>query len=374
MLWSTCQNRESAASLLIGPIQPFREVQVLARVSLCPDGMRQVLPAINGLFVWALATGRLFGCASTPMPDPAESPAALQMFAAAARSPQDPNLVALGRLLFHDNRLSKNREVSCATCHVLTNYGIDGKVVSTGFAGRQGTRNAPTVFNAADHIAQFWDGRAPDVESQAAGPITNPSEMAMPNEQAVVDVLSDVPRYVEMFHTAFPKDEHPISLRNVGDAIGAFERGLVTTSRWDKFLAGDRGALTQNEKKGLRLFMQRGCLACHQGPEVGGASFQKVGIAYPWPNQSDEGRAGVTHFPGDKMVFKVPSLKNVGRTAPYFHDGSTTSLETAIKLMGHHELGIELPSDEVSAIAAWMRSMTGEPDPAYIAAPQLPPG
>lgn len=336
--------------------------------------MRPVRASINGLILWTLAICPVFGCASMATPDPTENPASLQMFAPAVRAPQNPNLVALGRLLFHDNRLSKNREVSCATCHVLTKYGIDGKVVSTGFGGRRGTRNAPTVFNAADHIAQFWDGRAPDLESQAAGPITNPSEMAMPNEQAVVAALSEIPRYVEMFRTAFPTDEHPISLRNVGDAIGAFERGLVTTSRWDKFLAGDRGALSQNEKKGLRLFMQRGCLSCHMGPEVGGASFQKVGVVYPWPNQSDQGRAEVTHFPGDRMVFKVPSLKNIGETAPYFHDGSTTSLETAIKLMGHHELGIELSSDEVSAIAAWMRSMTGEPDPAYIAVPQLPPG
>lgn len=202
----------------------------------------------------------------------------------------------------------------------------------------------------------------------------NPVEMAMPNEQAVIDALSVVPQYVKLFGTAFPNDEHPITLKNVGEAIGAFERGLVTTSRWDKFVAGEQAALSQNEKRGLSVFMRRGCISCHMGPEVGGASFQKVGVMYPWPNQTDQGRAELTHFPPDRMVFKVPSLKNIAETAPYFHDGSTTSLETAIQLMGHYELGVELSADEVGAIAAWMRSMTGEPDPAYVAAPQLPPG
>lgn len=336
--------------------------------------MRPTSRAIGPVAVWVFVAGPLLSCASAPAPEPPDNPASLQMFVAAVSPPQDPNRVALGRFLFHETRLSKNREVSCATCHILTKFGIDGKVVSTGFAGRQGTRNAPSVFNAAMHIAQFWDGRAADVEAQALVPITNPVEMAMPNEQAVVDALSVVPRYVELFHTAFPSEEHPISLKNVGEAIGAFERGLVTTSRWDKFVAGDHAALTQNEKKGLRLFMQRGCISCHTGPEVGGASFQKVGVVYPWPNQVDQGRADLTHFPADKMVFKVPSLKNIAETAPYFHDGSTTTLETAIQLMGHHELGVELPKDEINAMAAWMRSMTGEPDAAYIAAPQLPPG
>jgi cytochrome c peroxidase len=324
--------------------------------------------------VWVLLAGSLLGCASAPTPEPGENQATLRMFAAAVSPPQDPNRVRLGRLLFHDTRLSKNREISCATCHVLTRFGIDGKVVSTGFAGRHGTRNAPSVFNAATHIAQFWDGRAADVEAQAPAPITNPVEMAMPNEQAVVDALSVVPRYVEMFRTAFPTDEHPISLKNVGEAIGAFERGLVTTSRWDKFVAGDHASLTPNEKKGLRLFMQRGCISCHMGPDVGGASFQKLGVVYPWPNQADQGRADLTHFPADNMVFKVPSLKNIAETAPYFHDGSTINLETAIQLMGHYELGIELPKDEINSMAAWMRSMTGNPDPTYIAIPQLPPG
>jgi len=148
----------------------------------------------------------------------------------------------------------------------------------------------------------------------------------------------------------------------------------VTKSRWDKFIAGDRAALTPKEKRGFAIFMQRGCIVCHAGPQVGGTSFQKVGVVFPWPNQSDWGRGGVTRFGPDRMVFKVPSLKNIGETGPYFHDGSTSSLEVAIRLMAHHQLGIELFEREVYAIADWMRSMTGEPDLVYIAAPQLPPG
>jgi len=336
--------------------------------------MKPVLQAAGRVTVGTILVGAILGCASTAAPVPADNFANLRVAAEALSPPQDPNRVALGRLLFHDPRLSKTREVACSTCHVLTKFGIDGKVVSNGVEGRRGRRNTPTVFNAATHIAQFWDGRAIDVEAQAAGPIMNPVEMDMPNEQAVVDVLASVPRYAEMFHQAFPSEDRPISLKNVGEAIGAFERGLVTTSRWDKFIAGDHTALTSRERQGLGLFIQRGCITCHAGPQAGGTSFQKVGTVIPWPNQTDEGRAEITHFPPDRMVFKVPTLKNIAETAPYFHDGSTTSLEEAIRLMAHHQLGIELPKDEVDAMAAWMRSMTGEPDPAYIAVPRLPPG
>ncbi len=288
--------------------------------------------------------------------------------------PQDPNRVALGRLLFHDPRLSKGRQVSCNSCHVLTRFGIDGQTISTVWGAQAGRRNVPSIFNAATHLAQFWDGRALTVEAQAGEAMTNPVEMAMPNEEAVVDAISRVPRYVEMFQTAFPDDNQPISVRNVGEAIGAFERGLATKSRWDKFIAGDHAVLTSQEKRGLNVFMQRGCIVCHAGPQVGGTSLQKVGAVFPWPNQTDKGRLEVTHFEPDRMVFKVPSLKNIAETGPYFHDGSTSSLEVAIKLMAFHQLGLEISEEEVYAIADWMRSMTGEPDPDYIAAPELPPG
>ena len=174
-----------------------------------------------------------------------------------------------------------------------------------------------------------------------------------------------------MFVRAFPGDPQPISLKNIGEAIGAFERGLVTTSRWDRFIAGESSALTTVEKHGLRVFLDVGCMVCHTGPQVGGTMFQKVGAVVPWPNQTDQGRAAVTNAANDRMVFKVPSLKNIAETAPYFHDGSAADLETAIRQMGHHQLGVDLDAPEIAAIAAWMRSMTGVIDPAYIAVPAL---
>jgi cytochrome c peroxidase len=322
----------------------------------------------------ALAVGSLLVCSSTPAQSAPDDSGSVAFVTGAVTARQDPNRVTLGRLLFHDPRLSKNRAISCSTCHVLSRFGIDGKQISTGAKGVPGRRNTPSVFNGAMQVAQYWDGRAVDVEAQAVSAIRNPLEMAMPSEQAVVKVLSRVPRYVELFQKAFPGDQHAVSLNNVGEAIGAFERGLVTNSRWDKFVEGDRSALTVREKQGQRLFMQRGCIVCHAGPQVGGTSFQKVGATYPWPNQGDQGRVEITQFAPDRMVFKVPSLKNVAETAPYFHDGSASNLEVAIRLMGYHQLGIEMADDDVRAIAEWLRSMTGEPDPMYIAVPQLPPG
>ena len=326
-------------------------------------------PWIVSLFIVAAQNG----CATAPAQDPADTFHVPQMVVEAA-VPGDPTRVALGRLLFYDPRLSKNGDASCSTCHVLTNFGIDGRATSSGAEGQGGRRNTPSVMNAATHIAQYWDGRAITVEAQAAIALTNPVEMGMRDEQAVVDALSRVPRYVEMFHATFPGEEHPMSLHNVGETIGAFERGLRTQSRWDQFIGGDHSALSSREKQGFSLFQQRGCIVCHAGAQVGGMSLQKVGVIYPWPNQRDRGRVEVTHLELDRMVFKVPSLKNIAETGPYFHDGSISDIQTAIRMMALHQLGIELADEEVYAIEVWMRSMTGEPAPAYVAAPELPPG
>ena len=281
--------------------------------------------------------------------------------------------VALGRLLFHDRRLSRNRQVACSSCHVLTKFGVDGKPAGIGVGELRGTRNVPSLFNTAMHIAELWSVRAPNVEAHEAEPIMNPVEMATRSEHALVDALGRVPRYVEMFREGFPNDDRPISLKNVGEAIEAFERGLVNNSRWDKFSAGDVSALTLEEKHGLRVFIISGCVACHTGPQVGGTMYQKVGVAFPWPNQKDQGRDAGTNSAADRMVFQVPSLKNIAETAPYFHDGSTSNLQAAIRLMAHHQLGLELSNQEVDAIAAWMRALTGDIDPDYIAVPDLPP-
>jgi cytochrome c peroxidase len=280
--------------------------------------------------------------------------------------------VTLGRMLYFEKRLSKGQDVSCNSCHDLEKFGVDGLATSVGHKRQTGTRNAPTVYNAALHIAQFWDGRADTVEQQATGPIVNPVEMAS-SERHVVDVLSSMPRYVELFRAAYPGTEQPITLANVGDAIGAFERGLTTRSRWDDFIAGKNDALTQEEKQGLRTFLSVGCMACHTGPQVGASMYQRVGVIEPWPNLRDQGRYDVTKVTGDKMIFKVPSMKNIAETGPYFHDGSAAKLEDAIRLMGRHQVGMELTDEEIKSIATWMGSLTGKVDPAFIAPPELPP-
>jgi cytochrome c peroxidase len=280
--------------------------------------------------------------------------------------------VKLGRRLYYETVLSGGHDVSCNTCHALNGYGADGRRVSFGSHGMTGGRNAPTVYNAAGQIAQFWDGRAPSVEEQAKGPILNPAEMAMPNSGAVLDHMRASPEYRAAFRAAFPNEAQPITYDNVGRAIGAFERGLVTPSRWDKFLAGDSSALTADEQRGAATFVRVGCAGCHNGPYVGGQSYQKLGLVKPWPSSTDSGRIKVTHNPADLFVFKVPTLRNVEKTGPYFHDGSVASLDEAIRLMGRHQLGKELTDAQVRDIHVWLGSLTGELPKAYIAEPQLP--
>ena len=281
--------------------------------------------------------------------------------------------VDLGRMLYFDVRLSRGNDVSCNSCHDLSTYGADSRSTSIGAGGKHGKRNAPTVYNAAGHFAQFWDGRAADVEAQAKGPILNPTEMAMPDEQSVVKRLAAIAGYRKAFAAAFPGSADAVTYDNVGRAIGAFERGLLTPSRWDRYLGGDKNALTVAEREGLKGFLDAGCMSCHTGAFVGGSMFERVGVVEPWPNQTDEGRSAITKAPADRMVFKVPSLRNVARTSPYFHDGSAASLEEAVKRMGRHQLGLDLSDTEIASIVAWLGSLTGElPPPAYIARPELP--
>lgn len=296
-----------------------------------------------------------------------------ESLARAGEPPPSAALVDLGRMLFFDKRLSKDHDLSCNSCHALDKFGVDNEPTSVGAKGARGRRNSPTVMNAAGHFTAFWDGRASTVEEQAKGPILNPAEMAMTDAASVVAVLAKIPGYVAAFRAAFPGDANPVNYDNVGRAIGAFERGLVTPSRWDKYLAGDRNALTAKEVTGLKLFTDLGCMTCHTGEFVGGSMFQKVGVAAPWPNQADQGRFEVTKLDSDRMLFKVPSLRNVAKTAPYFHDGSATTLEDAIEIMGRYQIGEELGDDDIAAIAAWLGSLTGELPTAYIQPPQLPP-
>jgi cytochrome c peroxidase len=302
----------------------------------------------------------------------------LAMFASLPRVMAAPGIsmtpaeITLGRKLFHEPVLSNGHDVSCNSCHALNGYGADGRRVSFGDLGHAGDRNAPSVYNAAGQIAQFWDGRAPTVEDQAKGPILNGREMAMPDSTAVLAHLRSSPEYVRDFAAAFPGEAQPINYDNVGRAIGAFERGLVTPSRWDRYLQGDSAAITPAERRGFTTFVRVGCVSCHSGPYVGGQSFRKLGQVTPWPAVRDSGRITVTKQPSDLYVFKVAALRNVERTGPYFHDGSVASLDSAILLMGRHQLGRELTTAQIASIREWLGTLTGELPAAYIAMPPRP--
>jgi cytochrome c peroxidase len=282
-------------------------------------------------------------------------------------SPVERERIDLGRALFYETRLSKGKNISCNSCHTLTNYGVDHAPKSTGHGGRLGARNSPTVYNAAGFFAQFWDGRASTVEEQAKGPLLNPVEMAMSSPAEVERTLRVVPEYKRSFKKAFPNEVEPVTLHNAAVAIGAFERGLLTPGRWDAFLRGDQAVLTNAEKAGLKTFLDVGCMVCHTGRYLGGSMFERLGAVEPWPNQADQGRSVVTGRSEDAMLFKVPTLRNVAKTAPYFHDASAATLEEAVTRMGKHQLGIELTPPEVTGIVAWLGSLTGEIPVDYIA-------
>jgi cytochrome c peroxidase len=296
------------------------------------------------------------------------------MLSAVAENPKNPVTeakVTLGRMLYYDTRLSKNHDVACNSCHQLDKFGVDNEPTSPGHRGARGDRNSPTVYNAAFHMAQFWDGRAADVEEQAKGPVTNPIEMAMPSEEAVDALLSSIPGYAPLFEAAFPGDESPVSFDNAALAIAAFERRLVTPSAFDEFLRGKDDALTAQEVAGLSKFIATGCPTCHAGPTLGAQMFQKLGAYHPYETD-DPGRYNVTKNEADRYLFKVPSLRNIAETGPYFHDGSIETLEEAIQKMAWHQLGRELSDDDVEVLTTFLRSLTGRIDETYVARPQLP--
>lgn len=268
-------------------------------------------------------------------------------------------LIALGKKLYLDPKLSVNDTISCNSCHQLNNFGVDSQPTSPGHEGKRGGRNSPTTFNAALHIAQFWDGRAKDVEEQALGPILNPIEMGMPSEAAVVDKLKKIDEYKAMFAEAFKDEKDPIQYKNIGKAIGAFERTLITPSRFDDFLKGDENALNDAEKRGLQKFVHMGCANCHNGVAIGGNSYKKIGLVEEYKT-SDEGRFAVTGLETDKKVFKVPSLRNITKTAPYFHDGSVKTLDEAIEEMAEHQLGRKVGPGFVEDVKAFLGALTAK--------------
>ena len=287
-------------------------------------------------------------------------------------APASDAMVELGHQLYFDKRLSKNQDVSCATCHDLAKFGVDGLPTSKGHKGQTGTRNAPTVYNAAGHFAQFWDGRAATVEEQAKGPVLNPVEMAMADDAHVIAVVKSMPDYVKAFAAAFPGQADAVTFDNVAKAIGAYERKLVTPGPFDKYLAGDDAALSDDAKHGLAVFMASGCTGCHTSPLVGGTMYMKTGLTAPYADTTDTGRFAITKAEADKFMFKVPSLRNVAKTAPYFHDGKIADLPSAIREMGKLQLGKQFTDDEVKWIGAFLDALTGEPPAALIAEPTLP--
>lgn len=273
-----------------------------------------------------------------------------------------PERVALGRALFHEPRLSHDNSIACASCHALDKGGVDRRRVSLGIGGSVGPINAPTVFNAGLNVAQFWNGRAKTLEEQAAGPIQNPLEMGSNWNEVIAKLRADT-NYVAQFRRVYADGITPA---NITDAIATFERSLVTpNSRFDRYLRGEKGALGLDAEKGYRRFISHGCASCHQGVGIGGNMFQKFGVMDDYfkgraPSDADLGRFRVTGLDEDRFVFKVPSLRNIALTPPYFHDGSAATLDEAVRVMGQYQLGKKLSDEDVGLIVAFLRSLTGE--------------
>lgn len=269
----------------------------------------------------------------------------------------------LGRKLFMDTRLSKNDKISCHSCHDFNKGGADGRKLPIGLDGSLGSANSPSVFNSALNFKQFWNGRAADLAEQIAGPIHNPAEMGTSWPEIIEKLERDQPLKRE-FEIAFGTS---VTQTSVVEAIVEFERSLITLNApFDRYLGGDESALSEAERRGFKKFDQYGCVACHQGQNIGGNMFQTMGVAHDYFHErgghlpSDEGRFLVTKNDQDRHVFKVPSLRNVELTAPYFHDGSEANLEVAIRKMGRYQLGRVLPDEDIQDIAAFLRSLTGE--------------
>lgn len=270
-----------------------------------------------------------------------------------------PEMVILGERLFNERKLSANGTQSCNSCHRIDSKmgGVDNEPTSLGAFGKRGGRNSPTVLNAGFQLAQFWDGRAPSLEHQAKGPILNPIEMAMESDNAAIKRLRETTEYPALFKKAFPQENEPMTYDNVARAIAAFERTLVTHDRFDDFQKGDTKALNATEVRGLKLFIETGCSTCHSGPILGGNSYQKAGLVHAWET-TDIGRAEVTKEDDDKFKFKVPMLRNIALTGPYFHDGKVVSLQEAVRKMAWHQLDRRLTDDEVSAIVSFLNTLS----------------
>lgn len=269
---------------------------------------------------------------------------------------------SLGKALFHEKGLSGDGTVSCASCHDLKTGGVDRLKTSTGIKGQKGPINAPTVYNSTYNFVQFWDGRATSLKEQAAGPVTNPLEMGATWPQ-VIQFIKNNPKYTKQFNALY---QGKINQDTITDAIADFESTLVTPSAFDAYLQGDNDAISEKAKLGYRLFKSYGCVACHNGQNVGGNMYMKMGLVKDYFKQrggeltaADLGRFNVTQKGADKHLFKVPSLRNVALTSPYFHDGSVSNLNDAVVIMAQVQLNRNLPKEDVIAIVEFLQSLTG---------------
>ena len=283
---------------------------------------------------------------------------------------KNPALVELGKMLFFEPRLSRSGFISCNSCHNLATGGVDNLQTSIGDRWAQGPINSPTVLNSFGQVAQFWDGRAKTLAEQAAGPIANPLEMASTHEMAV-KVIASIPGYAPYFKKAFGDAE--VNIKRITEAMAEFERTLVTpNARFDKWLKGDKNAITQQELNGYKLFKESGCTICHNGAQLGGQSFQKMGVVRPYKTTNTaEGVKAISGRDQDRMTFKVPMLRNIELTYPYFHDGAVWSLEESVSIMGDLQLGKRYTKQEINDITAFLKTLTG--DQPKVEYPVLPP-
>ncbi len=296
---------------------------------------------------------------------------------ATAEFPVTPERVALGQKLFFDPRLSVDGTTSCMRCHQPALYGTDGLAKSHGNHDKLNGRNAPTVLNAALQFVAHWIGDRKNVEEQAMRSLLGPASMGNPDYGAAMAKIKAIPEYPAMFRAAFANDPDPVTPENFGKAVGAYERTLVTPSRFDEYLGGNSEALSPTERRGLRKFIATGCTACHDGVGIGGGMFRRFGVVMDYWTQTgskdvDKGRFDATKDPADTYVFKVASLRNVAMTPPYFHDGSVPSLPEAVRIMAKVQIGVDLGEEDRSDIVAFLGSLTGPLPQGLTGSPVLP--
>lgn len=293
------------------------------------------------------------------------------------KNPITPEKTRLGKLLFYETRISIDGAVSCARCHPISLYAADGLKKAIGNNCRGNPRNVPTVLNAAGQISEHWIGNRESVEDQAKQALTGAASFGMTSAAAVEKKLAGFEDYRRLFKRAFPADREPLTVANFALAVGAFERTLVTPSPFDAFIKGDETALAEEQRSGLEAFLETGCVNCHSGPYVGGGMYRKFGVFEPYwkytkSEQIDEGRSTVTKKESDRYVFKVPVLRNVEKTSPYFHDGSVDRLEDTVLVMGKTQLGKDLGRQQIDKIVAFFSSLTGEIPADALQVPLLP--